>query len=164
MKVLVVQSSLSLCDPGECSLPGSSVHGILQARIPEWVALPFRRGSSQPRDQTWVSCVAGRFFTIWTTQGPRGQYQQKLAKELKTVVSGSWNLVWGRGYSLWTFVGHRSSSSHNHRSCHNLPNGAPRGNSGWKQDAQNLAVNSCNHPKRYTLRRLRMRKPDTDPR
>ena len=48
-----------------CSRPGSSVHGILQARILERVAIPFSRGSSQPRDQTWVSCIAGRFFTIW---------------------------------------------------------------------------------------------------
>ena len=46
-----------------CSLPRSSIHGILQARILEWVAIPFSRGSSQPRDQTWVSCIAGRFFT-----------------------------------------------------------------------------------------------------
>ena len=43
---------------------GSSVHGILQAEILEWVAIPISRGSSQPRDQTWVSCIAGRFFTI----------------------------------------------------------------------------------------------------
>ena len=48
------QSCLTLCDPKDCSLPGSSVHGILQARILEWVAIPFSRGSSQPRDQTWV--------------------------------------------------------------------------------------------------------------
>ena len=46
-------------------LPGSSVHGTLQARILEWVAIPFSRGSSQPRDGTWVSCTAGRFFTDW---------------------------------------------------------------------------------------------------
>ena len=44
--------------------PGSSVHGILQARILEWVAMPSSRGSFQPRDRTWVSCIAGRFFTI----------------------------------------------------------------------------------------------------
>ena len=49
------------------SLPGSSVHGILQARILEWVAMPFSRGSSQPRNWTWVSCITGRFFTIWAT-------------------------------------------------------------------------------------------------
>ena len=47
------------------SLPGSSVHGTLQARILEWVAIPFSRGSSQPRDQTQDSHLAGRFFTIW---------------------------------------------------------------------------------------------------
>jgi len=47
----------------DCSLPGSSVHGILQARILEWVVIPFSRGSSRPRDQTWVSCTAGRFFS-----------------------------------------------------------------------------------------------------
>ena len=52
---------------GLCRLPDFSVHGILQARIPEWVAIPFARGSSQPSDQTRVSCVAGRFFTVRTT-------------------------------------------------------------------------------------------------
>ena len=50
-------------DPMDCSSPGSSVHGILQAGILEWVAIPFSRGSSQPRDQIQVSCNAGRFFT-----------------------------------------------------------------------------------------------------
>ena len=50
------------------SLPGSSVHGILQARIQEWVAMPSSRGSSQPRNQTQVSHIAGRFFTIWVTR------------------------------------------------------------------------------------------------
>ena len=48
----------TLCDPMDCSPPGSSVHGILQARILEWVAIPFSRGSSTPRDQTQVSCIA----------------------------------------------------------------------------------------------------------
>ena len=51
----------------DCSPPGSSVHGILQARKLEWVAIPFSRVSSQPRDQTRVSHIAGRFFTIWAT-------------------------------------------------------------------------------------------------
>ena len=64
LTVLVTQSCLSLCDPVECSPPGSSVHGILQARILEWVAIPFSRGSAQPRDQIWVSCTAVRFFTV----------------------------------------------------------------------------------------------------
>ena len=53
------QSCLTLCDPMDCSSPGSSVCGILQARILEWVAIPFSRGSSQPRNWTQVSCIAG---------------------------------------------------------------------------------------------------------
>ena len=60
----------TLCDSLNSSLPGSSVHEILQARILEWVAIPFARGSSRPRDQTRVSsvcCVAGGVFTIWAT-------------------------------------------------------------------------------------------------
>ena len=56
-------SCVRLCDPMDFSQPGSSVHGILQARILEWVALPFSRGSSQPRDGTQVSHISGRFFT-----------------------------------------------------------------------------------------------------
>ena len=62
--VKVPQLCLTLCDPMDCSLPGSSVLGILQARILEWIAIPFSRGSSQPRGRTGVSCIAGRFFTI----------------------------------------------------------------------------------------------------
>ena len=57
VKVLVVHSYLTLCDPIDFSPLGSSVHGILQARILEWVAIPFSRGSSQPRDRTQVSCI-----------------------------------------------------------------------------------------------------------
>ena len=52
----------------DCSLPGSSVHGIVQGRILEWVAISFSSGSSWPRNQTWVSCIAGRFFTNWATR------------------------------------------------------------------------------------------------
>ena len=52
----VAQLCPTLCDPMDCSLPGSSVHGIFQARIMEWVAISFSRGSSQPRDRTQVSC------------------------------------------------------------------------------------------------------------
>ena len=57
--MLVAQSCLTLCDPIDCSLPGSSVHGISQARILEWVAIPFSRASSQLRDPTLVSHFAG---------------------------------------------------------------------------------------------------------
>ena len=54
-------------------LPGFSAHGILQARILEWVAISFSRGSFQPRNQTWVSCISDRFFTIWRTQEAHGE-------------------------------------------------------------------------------------------
>ena len=59
---------LDSLQPMDCSLPGSSVHGILQARVLNWVAIPFSRRSSQPRDWTWVSPIAGRFFTVWATK------------------------------------------------------------------------------------------------
>ena len=64
----VAQSCLTLCDPVDGSPPGSSVHGILQARILEWVAISFSRGSSQPRDRTRVFCFAGRRFNLWATR------------------------------------------------------------------------------------------------
>ena len=67
-EVLVTPSCLTFCNPMDCSPSGSSVHGILQARILEWVAMPFSRGSSGTRDQTQVSCIAGGFFTIWGTR------------------------------------------------------------------------------------------------
>ena len=66
--VLIVQSCLTLCNPMHCSPPGFSVHDILQARILEWVAISFSRGSSQPRDWTQVSCIGGGFFTMWATR------------------------------------------------------------------------------------------------
>ena len=66
--VNVTQSHLALCDPMDYSLPGSTVHEILQTRITEWVAIPFSRGSSQPRDQTQFSGITGGFFTIWATR------------------------------------------------------------------------------------------------
>ena len=62
--VLVAQSCLTLCNPFDCSPPVSSVYGISQARILEWVAITFSRGSSRHRDKTQVSCIAGGFFTI----------------------------------------------------------------------------------------------------
>ena len=64
MGVLIAQLCPTLCDPMDCNPPGSSVHGILQARILKWVAIPFSRGSSQLRDQTQAPCIAGRFFII----------------------------------------------------------------------------------------------------
>ena len=55
------------CDPMDCNPLGSSVYGILQARILEWVSISFSRGSSQPRNWTQVSCIEGGSFTVWTT-------------------------------------------------------------------------------------------------
>ena len=68
MQSETAQSCLTLCDTMDCSLPGPSVHGILQAILLEWIAIPFFRGSSQLRDQTQVSPIAGEFFTNWTTK------------------------------------------------------------------------------------------------
>ena len=65
VKVLIAQLCVTLFI---CSPPGSSVHGISQARILEWVAISFSRESSRPRNWTWVSCIAGGFFTVWATR------------------------------------------------------------------------------------------------
>ena len=68
LKALAAQLCPTLWDPMDCNLPGSSVHGISQARILEWVAIFFSRGSSQPRDWIQVSHIAGRFFTVWANR------------------------------------------------------------------------------------------------
>ena len=73
LKVSVAQSCLTLCDSME--QPGSSVPGIPQAGTLEWVAMSFSRGSSQPRDQTWVSCIAGRIFTIWACREAQNLFE-----------------------------------------------------------------------------------------
>ena len=64
----VTQSCPTLCDPMDCSLPGSSVRRIFQARVLEWVAIAFSRGSPWPRDWTWLSHTVGRRFTVWATR------------------------------------------------------------------------------------------------
>ena len=76
MKVLVVLSCLTLCDSMDRSPPGSSVHGISQARTPEWIAVPFARGSSQLRNRTWVSCTVDRFFTSLLLE-PEGKWRHR---------------------------------------------------------------------------------------
>ena len=69
MKVKVkLLSRVWLCDPMDCSLPGSSLHGILQARVLEWVVISFSRASSLPRDWTLVSGIPGRHFNLWATR------------------------------------------------------------------------------------------------
>ena len=64
----VTQLCPTVCDPMDCSLPGSSIHGTFQASVLEWGAISFSRGISQPRDRTWVSRIAGRCFTVWATR------------------------------------------------------------------------------------------------
>ena len=64
----VAQSCPTLCDPMDCSLSASSVHGIFQALVLEWIAISFSRGSSQPRDPTLVFLIVDRRFTVWATR------------------------------------------------------------------------------------------------
>ena len=72
IQVLAAYSCPSLFDPMDYGLVGSSIHGILQARILEWAAISFSRGSSQSRDWTVVSCIAGRFLTVWAPREALG--------------------------------------------------------------------------------------------
>jgi len=65
----------------DCSLPGSSVHGMLQAKILEWVAIPFSKRSFHPWDWTWVSSIAGRFFTVWTIKHASNVYVREWKKK-----------------------------------------------------------------------------------
>ena len=72
--VYVSYSVMSDCNPMDYNFPGFSVHGIFQARILEWVAICFSRGSSEPKDWTLVSWIAGRFFTTWPSGKPHTLY------------------------------------------------------------------------------------------
>ena len=83
-QVLVIQLCPTLCNPIDCSPPGSSVHGIFQARILEWVVMPFSRVSSWPRGQTQVSCIVRRFFTIWATREAQITHAATAAKSLQS--------------------------------------------------------------------------------
>ena len=74
VKVKVTQSCLTLCKPMDCNLWGFFVHGILQARTLEWVAISFSSRSSPLKDRTWVTCIAGRFFTVWVTREAHNFY------------------------------------------------------------------------------------------
>ena len=85
---LVTQSCSTLCDPVDCSLPGSSVHRILQARILEWVAMPSSRGSTQPRDQTQVSRTVGGFVIFWPPGKPNKYYPARTVSSDEAVDNG----------------------------------------------------------------------------
>ena len=97
-------SVMSLCDHMDYSLPASSVHGILQARMLEWVAISFSRGSFQPRDQTQVSCITGRFFTIWATREATVYYRERIWIKIS---QGKKYLGWiSGGFHTHNFVRH----------------------------------------------------------
>ena len=95
--VLVTQLCPTLCDPMNCSPPGFSVHGILQARILEWIAIPFSRGSSRARDRTLVSCTAAIFFTVWDT----GKSHYNLITSFKTPSSYTGITSWSTRTSTY---------------------------------------------------------------
>ena len=87
-------SRVWLCDPMDCSPPGSSLHGILQARVLERVAIAFFRGSSQPRDWTPVSCIADRHFTAWATREAPGDYLCHSVNSFPCVVVALERVCW----------------------------------------------------------------------
>ena len=87
-----------ICDPMNYSLPGSSVHGIFHRRILEWFVIYYSRGSSQPRDQTRVSCIAGRFFTLWAT---REDYSCSCSHTVEYCVCVNCYLVYFLATPLW---------------------------------------------------------------
>ena len=113
VKVLIIQSCRALFNPMDCSLPGSSVHGILQARIVEWVAISCSRGFSWPRDRTRVSCIAGRFFT---TEPVRNTFScitwgkslyshgQAIKPQMSTNITFTWILYFHSSFLCNTFA------------------------------------------------------------
>ena len=83
------------------SLPGSVIHGIFQARMLEWVAISFSRGSSQPRDRTQVSCIADRCFTVWATREASGGILISVIILFRSNVSA---LIFGSFYNFFDFI------------------------------------------------------------
>ena len=96
----VAQLCPTLCNPMDCSPPGSSIHGVFQARVLEWIAISFSRGSSWPRDWTRVSCIAGRRCTIWATrEALRGGNGHKASSLLQVPNPGHGCLLSPCGFS-----------------------------------------------------------------
>ena len=103
-----LQSCLTLCNPMDYSTSGSSTRGILQARILEWVAIPSSRGSSQPRDQTGVSCTEGRFFNHLSHLQVYNKGASQVALVVKNPPANSgviraWGSVPGRKGNIYRF-------------------------------------------------------------
>ena len=121
-------SRVRLCDPMDCSLPGSSVHGVFQARVLEWVAISFFRGPSWPSDRTQVSCIAGRHFT----SEPPGKPTKALCMYIKgsdyislSSLSGSWASCVSAMISTFSFLIYSPFSATNNpvssASCASFP-------------------------------------------
>ena len=101
--VLVAQLSATLCDSVDCSPPGSSVQGVLKARILKWVAIAFSRGSFWPRDWTQVSCIAGRlFFTIWETR--EDLTDRENLTDLTGMTETKWNKKKKKKKGIWNGI------------------------------------------------------------
>ena len=143
----VALSCLTLCDPMDYSPPGSSVHGILQARTLEWIAISFSRGSSSPRNRTGVSCIAGGFFIAEPTReatpagptlsalGVRGHRGQGPALVLPVQAT-----VWGKD----TPTHSDDLNSHDHRQTH--PVLGPQ--TGWDRCTSHLTSSTWRDKKR----------------
>ena len=106
---LVVKSYLTLCNLMDYILPGSSVHGISQARILEWVAITFFRGSFQPRDRTQVSCIAGVFFTTKPPGKPHrysffwGEWDKSMSKWIMGADVDTWIHIFCGDLDIWAW-------------------------------------------------------------
>ena len=94
-EIEVTQSCPTLCNPMDCSLPGSSVHGIFQAIVLEWIAISFCRGSSWPRDQTRVSRIVDRCCTVWASRAVVASVLAQMVKHPPSMrKTGAWSLGW----------------------------------------------------------------------
>ena len=104
----VTQSCLTLCDPMDCSLSGSSIHGIFQARVLEWIAISFSRGSSRPRNRTRVSRIAGRCFTVWATREAKTTAQlhssHMLAKSCSKFSKPGFHSTWTMNFRCSSWI------------------------------------------------------------
>ena len=120
-------SCVRLCNPMDCSLPGSSLFGILQTRVLEWVVISFSRGSSKFRDQTWVSLIPGRRFNFWATrEAPHVEIFSFIQKQNVFFVNLSKNYYfttfsdsikthfpifdWGIGIATWSYGNYLNST------------------------------------------------------
>ena len=138
----VSQPGPSLCNPMDYSPPGSSVHGILQARILEWVAIIFSRGPSWPRNQTQVSCNAGRFFTDISG------YPWSSAGKESTCNVGDLGSIPGLGRSPGEMNGYSLQ-------CSCLENPMDRG--AWETTVQAFEPALISHPSKVMLKILQAR-------